>query len=164
MDSFHGCLPGAVPPLTGHSGSLRYLPQPSAPGLLLPDGGSPGCGHSSDAPVLGSSPGLRLPAVWAHPALPHQGSPIPQPGGDSSGCVLAAPPMVLGSLRAPGGGAGPSTSAQGPSAAAPLHHYHQNLRALDLTGFRIASEPHAISDSLHEWLANLPYAADLPRV
>ena len=44
-----------------------------------------------------------------------------------------------------------------------FHHYHQNLRALDLTGFRIASAPRAISASLCEWLANLPSAADLPR-
>ena len=114
MDSFHGGLSGAVPPLAGHGGCIRYISQPSAPGPLLPDGGSPGCGHRCNAPVLGSSPSLRLPTVRVHPALPHQGSPIPQSGGDSGGSVLAAPSMVPGSLGAPGGGACPSTSVQGP--------------------------------------------------
>ena len=117
MDSFHGGLSGAVPPLAGHGGCIRYISQPSAPGLLLPDGGSPGCGHRCDAPVLGSSPSLRLPTVWVHPALPHQGSPILQSGGDSGGSVLATLSMVPRSLGAPGGGTGPSTSVQGPAPA-----------------------------------------------
>ena len=142
MDSFHGGLPGAVPPLAGHGGSIRYLPQPSAPGLLLPDSGSTGCWHRCDAPVLGSSPGLRPPTVRVHPVLPHQGSPIPQPGGDSSGSVLAAPPMVPGSLGAPGGGAGPSTSAQGPSVPA--------------THPPLPSEPPSASS---DWVSNCQRAA-----
>ena len=120
MDSFHGGLSGAIPSLAGHSGSRRHISQPSAPGLLLPNGGSPGCGHRCDAPVLGSSPGLLLPAVWVHPALPHQGSPLPQPGGNSGGSVLAASSVVPGPLGALGRGTSPFTSAQGPSVPATL--------------------------------------------
>ena len=39
-----------------------------------------------------------------------------------------------------------------------FHHYHQNLPVLQLTAFRISSDPHVISDSLREWLVNLPTA------
>ena len=42
-----------------------------------------------------------------------------------------------------------------------FHHFHRNLPALQLTGFRIASDPHELSGSLREWLANLP-VADVP--
>ena len=119
MDSLYGNLPGAVPPLAGNCGSVRHLDQPSAPGLLLTNGGPPGCRDRCDAPVLGSSPGLRLPAIWVHPEILHQGSPVPQPRGNCSGSFLAAPSVVPGSMGAPGGGAGPPTSVQGsaPSAA-----------------------------------------------
>ena len=43
-----------------------------------------------------------------------------------------------------------------------FHHFHGNLRALALTGFRIASDPRAISASLQEWLVNLPSPGALP--
>ena len=112
--ALYECLFGAFPPLAGDCGSLRSLTQPSALGLLFTDGGSPGCGCRCDAPVLGSSPGLRLPAVRVHTEGSLQGSQLPQPGGH-------APPVVPGSLGAPGGSASPSFSAQGsaPSAALP---------------------------------------------
>ena len=35
-----------------------------------------------------------------------------------------------------------------------FHLFHGNLRALGLTGFRIASDPRTILDSLREWLVN----------
>ena len=120
MDPFRGRLPGVVPALAGHGGPICYLSQPTPPGRLLSDGGSLGCGHRCSASVLGSSPSLRLPAVRVDPAFPHQGSPLPQPGGDSGGSVLAVPSVVPGSLGAPGGSAGPSTSEQGPPAPTPL--------------------------------------------
>ena len=37
-------------------------------------------------------------------------------------------------------------------------HFHRNLHTLDLTGFRIVSDPRATSASLREWRANLPSA------
>ena len=40
-------------------------------------------------------------------------------------------------------------------------HFHRNLRALQLTGFRIVSDPRGPSDSLLQWLTNLP-GADAP--
>ena len=40
-----------------------------------------------------------------------------------------------------------------------FHHFHHNLRALQLTGFRIASDPRGPLDSLLQWLTNLPGAA-----
>ena len=43
-----------------------------------------------------------------------------------------------------------------------LHHFHRNLPALHMTGFRIASKQRAISASLWQWHANLPSAAGLP--
>ena len=43
-----------------------------------------------------------------------------------------------------------------------FHHFHGNLRALSLTGYRIASDPRAISASLQEWLVNLPSPSALP--
>ena len=45
-----------------------------------------------------------------------------------------------------------------------FHHFHRDLPALHLTGFRIASDQRAISDSLREWRASLPTAAGLPPV
>ena len=43
-----------------------------------------------------------------------------------------------------------------------FHHFHRNLPALHMTGFRIASERRVISASLRRWLDNLPSAAGLP--
>ena len=43
-----------------------------------------------------------------------------------------------------------------------FHHFHQNLPALHMTGFHIASEQRAVSASLRQWHANLPSAAGLP--
>ena len=43
-----------------------------------------------------------------------------------------------------------------------FHHFHGNLRALGLNGYRIASDPRAISASLQEWLVNLPSPSTLP--
>ena len=46
-----------------------------------------------------------------------------------------------------------------------FHHFHRNLHALQLTGFRIASDVRDPSDSLLQWLTNLPVAdAHLPGV
>ena len=43
-----------------------------------------------------------------------------------------------------------------------FHHYHQNLPVLQLTAFRISSDPLVILDSLRRWLISLPTAvADL---
>ena len=43
-----------------------------------------------------------------------------------------------------------------------FHHYHQNLPVLQLTAWRISSDPHDISDSLQQWLVSLPSAVDVP--
>ena len=43
-----------------------------------------------------------------------------------------------------------------------FHQFHGNLRALGLTGYRIASNPHVISASLQEWLVNLPSPGAFP--
>ena len=44
-----------------------------------------------------------------------------------------------------------------------FHYYHQNLPMLQLTAYRLSSDPHVISDSLRQWLGSLPTAvADLP--
>ena len=46
-----------------------------------------------------------------------------------------------------------------------FHHFHRNLCAFQLTGFRIASDQRDPSDSLLQWLTNLPVAdAPLPGV
>ena len=42
------------------------------------------------------------------------------------------------------------------------HHFHRNLSALPMIGFRIASKQSAISASLRQWRANLHSAAGLP--
>ena len=43
-----------------------------------------------------------------------------------------------------------------------FHHFHGNLRAIALTGYRIASDPSAILAALQEWLVNLPSPGALP--
>ena len=44
-----------------------------------------------------------------------------------------------------------------------FHNYHQNLPVLQLTVYRLLSDPHVISDSPRQWLVSLPTAvADLP--
>ena len=43
-----------------------------------------------------------------------------------------------------------------------FHQFHGNLRALGLTGFRIASDPPAVSGSLREWLITLPSPGAIP--
>ena len=45
-----------------------------------------------------------------------------------------------------------------------FHHYHQNLPVLQLTAWRISSDPRAILDSLRRWLVSLPSADDAPLV
>ena len=40
-----------------------------------------------------------------------------------------------------------------------FHYFHRSLHALQLTGFRIASDPQGRSASLLQWLTNLPGAA-----
>ena len=113
MDSLYGRLSGTVSPLAGHCGPVRHLSQPSSRSLFFANGGSPSCGQRYDAPVLGASPGLRLPAVRVHPEGPQQGSPVPQLRGDSGGAFLATQAVDPGPTGAPGGSASPSTSAQG---------------------------------------------------
>ena len=45
-----------------------------------------------------------------------------------------------------------------------FHHYHQNLHVLQLTAWRISSDPRAILDSLWWWLVSLPSAGNVPLV
>ena len=45
-----------------------------------------------------------------------------------------------------------------------FHQYHRSLRTLELTGFRITSDPRTTSASLQEWLANLPSPEGRPLV
>ena len=45
-----------------------------------------------------------------------------------------------------------------------FHRFHQNLRVLRLTAFRISSAPPVPSDSLRQWLVNLPAAGDVPHL
>ena len=44
-----------------------------------------------------------------------------------------------------------------------FHRFHQNLRVLWLTAFRISSDPQEPSDSLRQWLVNLPAAGGPPQ-
>ena len=44
-----------------------------------------------------------------------------------------------------------------------FHRFHQNLPMLHLTAYRLSSDPRDTSDSLREWLVNLPTADDLPQ-
>ena len=44
-----------------------------------------------------------------------------------------------------------------------FHRFHQNLRVLWLTAFRISSDPQEPSDSLRRWLVNLPAAGGPPQ-
>ena len=43
-----------------------------------------------------------------------------------------------------------------------FHHFHQNLPMLQLTAWRISSDPRTIPDSLRRWLVNLPSVDDAP--
>ena len=43
-----------------------------------------------------------------------------------------------------------------------FHHFHQNLPVLQLTAWRISSDPHVIPDSLRRWLVSLPSVDDAP--
>ena len=43
-----------------------------------------------------------------------------------------------------------------------FHRFHQNLHVLQLTAFRISSDPHAPSASLQRWLVSLPTADEFP--
>ena len=45
-----------------------------------------------------------------------------------------------------------------------FHRFHQNLRMLQLTAFRISSAPPVPSASLHQWLVNLPATGAVPPV
>ena len=45
-----------------------------------------------------------------------------------------------------------------------FHRFHQNLHVLQLTAFRISSDPPAPSASLRQWLVSLPAAGESPRV
>ena len=45
-----------------------------------------------------------------------------------------------------------------------FHHYHQNLPVLQLTAWRISSDPRVIPDSLWRWPVSLPSADDAPLV
>ena len=63
VDSPQGCVSRTFPPLAGHGGFVRHLPQQSPPGVFFPYGGSSGGGGGCSDPILGSSSGLRLPSV-----------------------------------------------------------------------------------------------------
>ena len=43
-----------------------------------------------------------------------------------------------------------------------FHRFHQNLRVLRLTAFRISSDPPVPSASLRQWLVSLPAAGGVP--
>ena len=45
-----------------------------------------------------------------------------------------------------------------------FHHYHQNLSMLQLTAYRISSDPHVVPASLQRWLVSLPTADVVPLV
>ena len=81
VDPLPGGLPGSLLALAGQHRPLRYLNESPAPGVLLPDVGSPGTSYGRHVSELGRPPCVCLPSVWLHSQCPHQGSPIPEPGG-----------------------------------------------------------------------------------
>ena len=158
MDSPQGSVSRSFLPLAGHDGFIRHLHQPSPPGVFFPDGRSSGGGGGCSDPILGSSSGLRLPSVQvlskvrdSHNLELTQVAPFWPlwPWFPDLLDLLVEVPVLLPQrrdlLRQPH-----------------FHQFHGNLRALGLTGFRIASDPHATSASLREWLANLPSPGALP--
>ena len=120
VDPLYERLPGAVSALAGHRRPLRHLAQPPAPGLLFSNGGSPSGGNRRDAPLLGSTPGLRVSTIRPHSEGPHQGSPVSRRRGDSGGSLLATEVVVPGPLGVPSGSAGPSAYAEGSSQTSAL--------------------------------------------
>ena len=162
MDFVPGDVSGAISLLAGDSRSFCHLSQPSTSGLLLSSGGPSGCGDRHHAPALGSLPGVCIPSVWPPSSISGQGLPLPRPGDDSGGSALATEAVVPRSAGAAGGGSGPSVFAEGSTQTATFPPLPSEPPVLQLTGYRIASDPHVISDSLCEWLANLPGAVAPP--
>ena len=118
--TLHRDVPRTFPPLAGHGGFVRHLPQPPPPGVFFPYGGSSGGGGGCSDPIMGSSSGLRLPSVQPYPEGAFQGERLPQPGADSRGSLLATPALVSGSPRPSSGGPSPSSSTSGFAPPAPL--------------------------------------------
>ena len=146
-------FPPASSPLACDDRPLRHFTDSSSPSVLFANGRSTVGRHGCHAPVVGRPPGL-IPRVLAK---------VRQSRGLE--LTLVAPfwtqhawfpellveipfslPRRRDLLRQPH-----------------FHHYHQNLPVLQLTAYRLSSDPHVISDSLRQWLVSLPTAvADLP--
>ena len=114
------------------------------------------------APVVGRPPGLCLPSLRLDPSGSNQGPAIPGSGAYSGGSLLGSTPLVPGPAGASGGDS--LLPRRKDLLKQPhFHHYHQNLPVLQLTVYRLASDPHVLSDSLRQWLVSLPTTvADLP--
>ena len=154
-----GGLPGIVSPVACHGGPVCHLAHSPSSGLLLAGGGFSGGGGGRDITILGSLSGVCIPPFGL---LPRLLAKVRQSLGLE--LTLVAPfwplrpwfpdllellveiPILLPYRR---------DLLHQPH----FHYYHRNLRALQLTGFRIASDPRGLSDSLLRWLANLPGAA-----
>ena len=127
-----------------------------------PMGGSLVSGDRCDASVLGQPTGVCLSPLRVDPSCPLQGSAIEGVDAHPGGSILASIPLV----------SGPSELLVDIPFFLPrrrdllkqphFDHYHQNPPVLQLTAFRISSDPLAISGSLREWLINLPTAGGHP--
>ena len=113
---------------------------------------------------VGRPLGLCLSSLRPPFSGPGEGPTVQRVGVDVDRPVLAATSLVPGPSRASGGDSLLPATTEGSSQTAQIHHYHQNLPVLQLTAWRISSDPHAIPDSLRRWLVCLSSANDAPRV
>ena len=164
LDSLCGGVSPASSPLASHHRPLCDLPQSQVAGLLLSDGGSSVGGDRRYAPELGWPSDLCLSSLRPPFSGPGEGPTVQRVGVNVDRPVLATSSLVPGPSRASGGDSLLPATTEGSSQTAPLHHYHLNLPVLQLTAWRISSNPRAIPDSLRRWLVSLPSADDAPLV
>ena len=117
------------------------------------------------APVVGRPPGLCLPSLRLDPSGTSQGPTIPGSGAYSGGSLLGSTLLVPGPAGASGGDSLLPSKKEGSTqtAAFPPLPPEPPPPVLQLTAYRLSSDPHVISDSLRQMLVSLPTAvADLP--
>ena len=106
LDSPHGSLFGAPPPVASNDRPICYLSKSPLLHLLLALPRSSGDGDGRSATVLGSPPGLRVPSLGFDSTGPPQAPIVIQNCVDSDRPVLASEALVSGS-------AGPSNRPAG---------------------------------------------------
>ena len=150
VDPPSGGVSRPVPPLACDGGFLRNILQPPPPGLLFADGRSSSGGSRCSSPILGQLQAYAFPpfSLLQKVLSKVRGShnleltliapfwPLCPWFADLLDLLVEVPvllPLRRHLLHQPH-----------------FHHFHGNLRALALTGYRIASDPRAISASLQE--------------